>query len=815
MPYIDVRTLETQYTDDAFKSAFTRLFALRELYLGGIRRPDFAVSEDVLAGINLTEDGARLLGDVVLKRTQLSEAEGRFLVFLLMFHEGLFVDVGGSDPCPLAAGLHACIKSGSIRYPWLFDHILYDAAFDLFRDRTPKLDVDQTMQLLNGKPPGVFQVSQLVVGPYGLMSSEEGRLLRPRRDLLLWHCADQTCNAAHVGSLAQPDTKYATAYRTVRDILYAQSPKSQWEQFAEMVITHDSWYDDLSLVTLPWFLGDAFSQSELRTLLRHLSDGVCRVLWKQDPPISELASTIKRTLLTEASALTKAEVLQLLLLLTDREIVGGIDDLVERRTIEVPPLETRAALCYAPLRNWLGGAHCEASTEGVRVVPHGWPRFGLARLKRLVLSVYEKENEKDVLSWHLRGCKGSTLEAQLEHYINKFDPEVVLHNHIFVSPKKVRSSLVHLRAEHLKIPESLGEDRRLVERMLWKLGFPRVRIESPIQTFYGRLEDFRRIGKGECGEPEQWKASVRSAGVNLFVSLEEILDLTLCFTTWLLIGDHFAARHEFSVDSARALVANELSGLVTTTEGPVNFDPNGRNTLFPLINGFMALEMRLQNLVEHADQCARPRVLFPHFVGKTDLEAFPYRHTHFICDLPAPDRAHVAEVIGYTGRAFQQEQVLSVRNRIDHRSEAFPTRENVEMCCDALNKTISGLESVGFVPTVYLPKSIHRDMYDRIRVTSIDYAGRELVWTTSPRLEAILSLPDVENPQIIVKGICIPGADELVRFDLKQESDFTRLWSDYPKRRKPTDADEREAAETVHGAEPLAIGTPARQTTSS
>jgi hypothetical protein len=433
----------------------------------------------------------------------------------------------------------------------------------------------------------------------------------------------------------------------------------------------------------------------------------------------------------------------------------------------------------------------------LRVIPYGWPRFALARLRRLIVSVYEKENEKEVLAWNLRGAKGSTLEAQLEHYINKFDPEVVLQNLIFVSPKKVHSSLVHLRAPHLKIPQSQSEDRRLIERMLWKLGFSRPRIESPIQTFYNRLEDLRRISKSWLTEPEQWKATIRSAGVNLFVSLEEILDLTLCFTTWLLIADHFGVRHELTIDRARALVASELSGVITTTEGPVNFASQGRNTLFPLITGFLALEKRVRTLVEHAEEYARPRVLYPHFVGATDLETFPYRHTHFACDLPAADLASALGVIGDTGRTLQQDPILSVRNRIDHSSEAFPTKEDIATCCDVLEKTISRLETSGFVPTVFVTKLIEKDIYDRTRVTSIDYAGRELVWTPSPGLRGILSLPADGATQIIVKGICVPGADEMVRFGLIQESDFTRLWNDYPKRRKPTDADSREVTQRL------------------
>lgn len=90
-------------------------------------------------------------------------------------------------------------------------------------------------------------------------------------------------------------------------------------------------------------------------------------------------------------------------------------------------------------------------------------------------------------------------------------------------------------------------------------------------------------------------------------------------------------------------------------------------------------------------------------------------------------------------------------------------------------------------------KSIEVGIYERTTITSIDYAGRELVWMPSAGLRGIGSLPTQKSTQIIVRGLCVPGADEVVRLKLRQESDFTRLWIDYPKRRKPTAEDTQEA----------------------
>jgi hypothetical protein len=70
------------------------------------------------------------------------------------------------------------------------------------------------------------------------------------------------------------------------------------------------------------------------------------------------------------------------------------------------------------------------------------------------------------------------------------------------------------------------------------------------------------------------------------------------------------------------------------------------------------------------------------------------------------------------------------------------------------------------------------------RVTAVDYADREVTWFPSPALGTIRTLPKASAPQVLVPSLHVTETDEIVRFKVEEESDFTEMWRNYPKRRK-------------------------------
>src|SRR5208337_4966271 len=115
---------------------------------------------------------------------------------------------------------------------------------------------------------------------------------------------------------------------------------------------------------------------------------------------------------------------------------------------------------------------CEVSNLGLRVIGNERSELAMPRLKRLVLSVFESTEERELLSFRLRGFPGVTLGQQLEQFLNSTEPDVALKTLIFLGPTQLRKAFQHLRAVHFKIADE-GTDSRLIERMLWKLSFPR------------------------------------------------------------------------------------------------------------------------------------------------------------------------------------------------------------------------------------------------------------------------------------------------------------------------------------------------------
>jgi hypothetical protein len=59
----------------------------------------------------------------------------------------------------------------------------------------------------------------------------------------------------------------------------------------------------------------------------------------------------------------------------------------------------------------------------------------------------------------------------------------------------------------------------------------------------------------------------------------------------------------------------------------------------------------------------------------------------------------------------------------------------------------------------------------------------------SRNIAGIRSIPAADQPQILVSCLTVPETNEMLRFGLYEESDYTRMWENYPRRRKPTAGD--------------------------
>jgi hypothetical protein len=505
--------------------------------------------------------------------------------------------------------------------------------------------------------------------------------------------------------------------------------------------------------------------------------------------------------------LSKPEALQILLLGTDVELVKLFDHLVDEERIVIPVTEIRNALSSAPRRSW-AGAYCQCSSLGLRVIGT-FKLEPLARLRRLILDLYESEEDKQQLAWMLgrAAAVGSAtsngLGQEVERFIVSRGPAAVLEELVFPNHDKLRKALQFVRAPHLSLPRDRSEDKHLIERLLWRLGFPLVRFESKLQSFRVRLEQFVAAAVQRVTDPEEWKAQVRGAAGNLFPLTEEVLDVALAFSSWIFLSDHYIEKHTYNLKRARSLMAAELSGIISTDEGPVKLDASGGNTLFPLIVGFLALRQRLAELLQKPQKYAKPEVLMAHYSHKSVLELFPYRHRYFVLDAPQGDVDCSMKLFQHLGSALQQATVLAVRNGITHPKLKFPSRDEIVEYSETLGNAVNSIEQAGLFPVIYGTTSVETDPFGRTQVTSANYAQQSVTWHPSPALNAIRSLPANLDPQILVPSVRLPQTDEILRFKIEEDSDYTQMWKDYPKRRPPAEGDITAVAATISASDSL------------
>lgn len=127
-----------------------------------------------------------------------------------------------------------------------------------------------------------------------------------------------------------------------------------------------SWYDDFSWQNLPWLLGSAFSEQELRTICLDVisaQQGEVRSRFPKDAPNKKLRGSATEIV----KRLSKSEIFQLLLLVNDASIIAVIDSVVARAGVNIPSSEIRTVVASAETNGW-NQVHCECSQLGVRVV---------------------------------------------------------------------------------------------------------------------------------------------------------------------------------------------------------------------------------------------------------------------------------------------------------------------------------------------------------------------------------------------------------------------------------------------------------------
>jgi hypothetical protein len=361
-----VDELDSVYPDKKSRGKILELYALAKLFKLGVRFPGFKLTPTLNDGIKLNSDGLKV-SELLQKRYQgFSPAVTNFAVFMTFAHNRLLVDLENTDSNAIAGELANSIRSGWIRYPWVYGHDLYDRAFS-FDEVREELTIEQCNDLL-GVAPGVFQMAQYLVGPLGLLLSLEKRVLPPQRTLPLWHCPNPSCSGIHGGLLPQQDGEAHAASLRVNILLEDQEGVgSHWRGFFKGLVfgNVDSYYDDFCPIDLPWFLGNVFSERELKDICAKLLEQGGHLRAQFPPALNQ--SVFRGSNEDVVKRLSKQQTMQVVLMARDQEIVAAIDECIEKGTISIPATEIRKSPVDFQYRTW-ADSHFECSRLGLRIV---------------------------------------------------------------------------------------------------------------------------------------------------------------------------------------------------------------------------------------------------------------------------------------------------------------------------------------------------------------------------------------------------------------------------------------------------------------
>lgn len=776
----DKQDLKKLHSNKKFIANFKNLFAIRTFFNNSILTQEFEIDPNILEHIILTKEGKKLFKQ--LKKEKFQELEGHkllFAIFLEFYSDELLIDVNKCNTEELKKLLNRHIVKGIIRFPWIYGRVLYDKYFYEFDGYDEKLNNEEVLRLLNNTPIGVFQLGNIIVGPFGILISPVERYIPPTTTVPLWHCSDPSCAAFHSVKLKNAITIYTDISIEIRKAL-SEIQNADWYQFyVELIYSEKYYYDTDKLKDIHALLISAFGNSEMKELLKAVID-----LNKDFREILPNVKKLKGSSQNICDNIDRAECFQLLLLEEEKKIIELLEKLIENNTIYIPPTEIRNP------HFWISGGmydiYHQCSKLGIRSVS-AMSNLCVVRLVKLIEKVHDDEMSKKDLEWKLMEYKKDTLKETIENYVLHEEPKNIIRDSLLYSPRQTEKTIKILYG-NFKIPKTEKDIDLLVSKFLWKLGFD-INIYPETLTNLFKKNNLLKSVVQNCGETYSVseKDEVRSVAVNLFVLLEEVLEHSLSFITWTLLSDHyFTTKFNYNFEDARIFMCSKLNGHIIGSNEPLRFDATGNNTLFPLIEGFAALvDICDKLLLEDSNQYKRPANQIPHFHENDELSIFPFLHTFLLLDIKQSQYLEVKAILSELQKEFNKHGVLSVRNKLEHKErpknnrDGFPDRNEIMTACDCINNVLKKIIESGIYPNVFLLKSKSTDRYNRNKYELEDYSNKSIVIKPIPQFSGNY-LPRYKPPQVISSIITIGNSNELLRFKYEESSEYLKFWKDFP-----------------------------------
>ena len=671
--------------------------------------------------------------------------------------EGRLIDIPATDAEAVGRALDGETRGLKIRFPWKYGRELGD---ELFRQETSgTLSNDETFKILGAVPQGVYQVGRFIVGPLGVLVSKTKRWIDPPSFVSI--------PSSRFGGSLRDFVSFTTGDNVVSEMMETITGEMSHDVLGEIWGGLDRLLaQECSAMRvgpdIAAFISNALTRQERRTLLGRLA--------KAGVFADGLPDTrAMRGALGDLKSLDDAKALQLMLTQPNSVLIAELEEMTDTGDIQLEPDEVRKPL-YNP--DFFDHVVFEMSPLGARWAPatSSEPLFRLQRIIR-----YCSTSDED-LDWLLRHIHGSTLNDRLNEYVLRVNPFEVLRTLLNRSGAILDATSVVIGWQGQR-PDSVESEQRLLEQMSWKLGFQVPRRDVPITRFRERASRvqsvLRAVGIGEQPREDE----IRSLAANLFVSVEELLDLSLNFMTWALLNNHVSDASPMSYSAARA---REFTIAKLSREAPrfgkrFEAGSDGQSTLGQSLNGLGVLRDLLGEVESRSADW--DRALNSKARSSDDRPETPLLHAVPFMDLRVDDRQTLTSGLAKACRSLAQVDICALRNDFVHRRRAseFPSDDRIDEGIDVIVSVIEELHQQGSVPSVYTLSSQTADSFSR----------HEWHLETSCGLNAILrtavgyrvdNLPDADVPQVILRGARFSSAPDCLRFAFAHDSQLNEEW---------------------------------------
>ena len=522
--------------------------------------------------------------------------------------------------------------------------------------------------------------------------------------------------------------------------------------------------------------GDALDNSELRKLFEWLlndTDGRLR------EEAANLRSDGGRSV--EAADLSRAELMQLILMCHNDELITGIDSLVGTQAIMVPSGEVRTPVVNYAIRFGRHGLRAELGPHGIRVRSTG-PSIAPLRAKRLVEQMYRMEDEADreELDWQLRDEASDSLEAKLEHYLQTRPPKDAIGNLVLARRSNVVVATTGLGLGDL----ARRGDEALIDAVLWKLGFS-IRSSGQIHDDFWRAHELmlHQARRGIMTASPADRQDIRGAAANYFTALEKLLDDSLAYTVWALCRDHHSSKKPY-VYQPHIDRLESFKLLNNFDHGDTNgIKLSQKNTLFHLTRAFARLEAYLTECEARMDDYLRPSAEVPDWAEVQSLERFPFRHKMTFLDLLPDCRESIKRMLSEITNRFVDGDISQTRNDWLHgqRSVSAASLDRLREGLEDAREAVLSIEENGFSRQLFWRVSDIVDGDQRRIITLANSVGRQMQ-LFGPSPFSWLRLPAWDEPQYVMNAARFAEPAECLRFTAEVESPYSKMWQDYPKR---------------------------------